>query len=187
MMGGELCINATLAYAKSLGLQQGELLLEGDGSVRYKNATRTEIELSLPYRLFRTKDGTNMVLFDGIGYEVGMTLEGASRRKDELPKLCEEFDLPAFGFIVVPCRQDKIKPLVYVVETNSYVWETACGSGSVAYYIVKYGFRTDTPLIRVTQPSGGEIYVRQRCQMPPQIFSISAEVEEITLNRGDRI
>lgn len=186
-MGGELCINATLAYAKSLGLQQGELRLQRDEQIGYANATRTEIEIPLPYRMFNTGYGTQLVLFDGIGYEVGVTVEQAERRKNKLLKYCKEYSLPAFGFVAVTDVKDKIQPLVYVVKINSCVWETACGSGSIAYYLTRYGDRTDLPQIGITQPTGKNIYVRQISEGSREAFAVSAEVEEITLNRGDRI
>ncbi|MEK7550344.1 MAG: hypothetical protein AAB535_00960 [Patescibacteria group bacterium] len=53
--------------------------------------------------------------------------------KRYLDKLATKYSVPASGIIFF--NRNEIKPLVYVKDTDSLVWENACGSGSLAYFI----------------------------------------------------
>jgi diaminopimelate epimerase len=137
--------------------------------------------MPLTYTTFYSPYATQFVLFDSIGYEVGLTEAEAKRRQDQLPKRCKEFNLPAFGFIAV--KQDTIKPLIYVRETDSTVWETACGSGSVAWYITQStGIVERTDRLEIKQPTGKAISVRRMSGGKKPFFAISAEVEKVSEN-----
>ena len=143
MMGGELCVNATLAFASTLS-KRGKLFASGiNGPVNYaNNKTRTTICLPLKYKRI-----CNILLFKGIGFMIA----NKKISKIILSKLCKKYGLPAFG--AINYKENNISPYVYVKETGSFVKETACGSGSIAFSIFS-GKR------KIIQPSGGVIYVR---------------------------
>ncbi len=104
MIGGELCINATLAF-------------------NYKGLKRTQIEIPLKY-----KKQDNIILFKGIGFICIDKKKKQKITKKFLEKLTKKYNLPAFGAIIY--KKNKITPYVYVKKVNSFVKETACGSGS---------------------------------------------------------
>mgnify|MGYP006055950399 FL=1 len=62
--------------------------------------------------------------------------------KNMLLNMCKKS--PAAGLIYY--EKQEIVPLIFVLATNSYVWEQACGSGSLAFSMVT---RED----KVIQPS----------------------------------
>lgn len=171
MMGGELCVNATLAYARSKAVANGNIQILDGQKVWFENdSEQTRIEINLPYtQRYANYNDCDVILFESIGYEIGMTVSEAKRRKDQLSKNCIKFNLPAFGFIAKD--RDRIRPLVYVAATRSMVWETSCGSGTIAYCIAK-GAKKD-----VKQPTGESISVKQVGRS--SLFIVSASVVEV--------
>jgi len=159
MMGNELSINGTLALASTLG-KQGILYTSGfAGPVTYRNVNgKTCIKLSLSFK----KEG-NLALFEGIGYKC--IKEELRFSKGQLAKLAKKYHLPAFGIVIY--KNNKIKPIVYVKDTNSLVEETACGSGSIAINII-------TGIKKIKQPTGETILVSKK----NKVFEICARVRE---------
>lgn len=157
MMGSELCINATLALAKLCG-GSGELITSGaNGIVRFSNyKDEASIKLKLPY----IKDG-EIVILPGIGYKLidNSTFPLAA----EASSYCDNYCLPAFGLLKVTGNQ--INPWVFVKKTNSFVPETACGSGSIALNILQNAER-------IIQPTGQRINIRKNGNE----FTVSAKV-----------
>jgi hypothetical protein len=179
MMGGELCINATLAYAAQIG-GSGQLFL-GDGqAVNFSNyGQASNLELALPYTRSFSRYALPIVLFETIGYEVGLTWAEARRRRDQLPNYCREYGLPAFGFIAQ--KGLSIEPLVYVAATQTTTPETACGSGSIAAYIAGQNWiESDMKERAFVQPTQELISVQQVAfdQNRP-VFKVSALVEKV--------
>jgi len=156
MMGGELCINATLAFASTLN-KKGQLYASGINSpIDYINyANKTAINLPLKY-----KRAGNIILFEGIGFIITKKKIG----RKVLSKLCRKYGLPAFG--VIDYNKNSIFPYVYVKKTSSFVKETACGSGSIAFSIFS-GKR------KIIQPTGKAIYVKLEKEI-----KVSAQVSE---------
>ena len=161
MMGGELCINATLAFASTLG-KSGELTTSGlKNPIPYSNLkNKTTIKIPVEYE---KKD--NIILLDGIGYILFDTKDRPIATKEELSDLCKKYHLPAFGGIIF--EGNRITPYVFVESVDSFVKETACGSGSIAFSIL-------SGCQNVIQPSGKTISVEKK-----EFFEISAEVVEI--------
>ncbi len=159
MMGGELCINATLAFASQLGYS-GKLYTSGiKNPVLYKNnKNRTTINVPLKYKIKE-----NIILFKGIGF---ICLNKKEISKSLLRKLAIKYDLLAFGAIIY--NKNKITPYVYVKEVDSFVKETACGSGSIAFSIFS-GFD------EIIQPTGKSIKVKVKKDK----CIVSAEVNEV--------
>lgn len=160
MMGGELCINGTIALASLCG-EKGKLFTSGlQNSIFYKNVDRkTSIKLNINYKKLN-----NTVLLEGIGY---IYLKNKIKDpKKLLAQLCIQYNFPAFGILYF--LDNKIEPIVYVEQTNSLFEETACGSGSIAFSIL-------TKKQNIIQPTGKEI----RVEKYENIFCVSAEVAKL--------
>lgn len=182
MMGGEFCINATLAFASTLG-PKGVVVVSGlNRPAGFVNTSRTT-RVTIPLRWSRTG---NIVLLEGIGFVLYPRSDGHAPKntsgnapddaqiKRELTDLCTRFDLPAFG--AIHFSGDAILPYVFVATVDSYVPETACGSGSVAFSLF-------TGQDRVRQPTGQFITVRraavkEREEEGVDLFEIEARVEQ---------
>jgi histidine racemase len=128
MMGQELCINATIAFASELE-NKGFLYTSGlTNKVIFsntKNTTNIELEMSI-------KRDNNIILFPGIGYLV--TFSKTKINKSFLSNMADKYRLPAFGLSYF--RKGKIETYVFVKDTNSFIKESACGSASIATSIV---------------------------------------------------
>jgi histidine racemase len=160
MMGGELCLNATLAFASTLK-KSGKLATSGlKNPIPYSNNKTTSIKIP-----FKSKQENNVVLLEGIGFILYSKKDKANITKNELAKLCEKYNFPAFGGIIY--EKNKIVPYVYVAGVNSFVKETACGSGSVAFSIFSGNEK-------VIQPTGKTISIKNN-----RLVEISAIVKEV--------
>ncbi len=159
MMGGELCINATLAFASTLN-KNGKLTTSGlKNPIPYSNKN-SSTTIKIP---FKFKQDENVILLSWIGFILYDTKEKSEIKKSELSDLSKKYKLPAFGGIIY--NKDKIIPYVYVSGVNSFVKETACGSGSVAFYIF-------SGIKNVVQPTEKIISIKKRAEF----FDISAKV-----------
>jgi hypothetical protein len=144
MMGDELSINGLLAAA---------YLLNKSGQINNLNfdVLDSTVSLTFPCSLVSNIDkSSKIVKLDGITYQIitGFpTSQSISNRAKTLLKQLTS-DSPASGLIY--CRGNQIQPLVYVKATNSYVWENACGSGSLAASLI-------TGKREIIQPSGQTI------------------------------
>ena len=155
MMGGEFCVNAIRCVSALLHGRhrpQTEFIVECSGAQepvlcrsrwvranrRYVNATfelSSEVE-ELPH-------GRSLVRLNGITYVVAdLTVAGRLSNTDvsrAFVEASQEFtaqlmDTPAFG--VVPYIADgdtlRVHPVIHVRATDTTVYETGCGSGSIA-------------------------------------------------------
>lgn len=146
-MGNELCINGSLAGAYLLG----KPIIEISGieqSVKFIAKMRT-ISVQLPLSLFQTKN-KNIIKLTGIVYIISNNKRLAN--KTYLNKLADKYSVPASGIIFN--KENCIQPLVYVKETDSLVWENACGSGSLSYFIY-------SGINRIAQPSNKIIEIKK--------------------------
>jgi histidine racemase len=160
MMGGELCLNATLAFASTLK-KSGKLATSGlKNPIQYANNKTTSIKIP-----FKSTQENNVVLLEGIGFILYSKKDKSKITKNELAKLCEKYKLPAFGGIIY--EKNKIVPYVFVAGVNSFVKETACGSGSVAFSIF-------SGKEKVIQPTGKTISIKNN-----KLVEISALVKEV--------
>ena len=159
MMGGELCINATLAFASTLD-KSGKLTTSGlKNPIFYSNKNITTT-IQIP---FKFKKDNKIILLDGIGFILYDTKEKSELKKSELSDLSKKYNLPAFGGIIY--NKNAIIPYVYVVGVNSFVKETACGSGSVAFSIF-------SGIEDVVQPTKEIISIKKKAEF----FDISTKV-----------
>lgn len=164
MMGGELCINGTIALASTLQ-KAGQLKTSGlQQVIDYENnGAVTTLNLTIPYKL----EGDE-VLFNGIGYIVSQDLIEKIPTKKELLLKCQSHNLPAYGYIQL--KDNKITPYIYVQSVDSLVEETACGSGSIAASIA-------SGISEIIQPTGKSIIVKLDND---NRATISAVVQEIS-------
>lgn len=164
MMGGELCINATIATASLLG-PNATMYTSGLGSsIQVVNQNNiTNISFALPYK----REG-NIVIFEGIGFicEDSTDKPSIEPTKEILRAYCDQYDIGAFG--IIRYQTNTIKPYVYVKEVDSFVAETACGSGSIATSIV-------TGYEDIIQPTGKSIRVEYDSNS--EQVTVSAQVE----------
>ena len=144
MMGGELCVNAKLAFAFQLKENR-------------KCKGNVGIEIKLDYDKIE-----NIILFNGIGF----IITNDKLSKGCLKRLANKYSLPAFGLINY--NKNKIEPYVYVKSVDSFVKETACGSGSIAFSIFS-GKES------IMQPTGKSI----RVNIKNGKVLVNAEVEEV--------
>jgi len=146
-MGNELCINGSLAGAylskKSIlgvsGLEKPIKFVKNKGF----------ISACFPLNLVM-KQEKNIILLQGIVYLISN--EDTKINKLFLRMLAKKYDVPASG--IIKFRSNKITPIVYVRDTDSLVWENACGSGSLAYSIY-------SKLTKIFQPSKQIITIKK--------------------------
>lgn len=175
MMGDELCVNATLAYAKKLG-GHGYLKTSGiknpikfwqDGDETYIKLPINPKEV-LPQQLglFQTLENLGKIISLGsIAYLCTEKL--LVPRADLLRLLCNRSGLAAFGLALI--QGDALTPIVYVKKTDTCVSETACGSGSIAAAI--FSGRN-----RIRQTTGLKIIVMENAD---KTFTVGAKVDKI--------
>lgn len=157
MMGNELCINGTIAFASTLQTS-GKLRTSGlDKEIEYQKSETTTLALQINY----SRPDINIVNLEGIGFYISDTKDFPN-----LKKLAIKYKLPAFGFIYY--KNNQIFPTVYVKETNSLIEESACGSGSIAFNIF-------SGINKIVQPTDEIITVEIR----NKLTYISAKVKEI--------
>lgn len=163
MMGNELCVNATLAFAKQIGALRGEVLTSGlVAPVKYRNfGELTSVILTMNPEIIRDK---NIVLFDGIGY---VCSDSASVPTESyLSSLAKTYKKPAFG--IARYQGDSLQPYVYVEEIGEVIAETACGSGSIALNLI-------TGARNITQVTGQRISVMRNGDQ----FTVTAKVAKM--------
>jgi len=159
MMGNELCINAILALAYALS-GTGCLYTSGtNNSVQFTNSNKLAT-ITLPLKYTRIDD---VIIFEGIGFLC--TTKDIIPKKSELKALAKKYNLPAFGYAVY--TKNVLKPYVFVRDVNSFVLETACGSGSIATTIT-------TGVGKITQLSGETI----RIKILQNTVTVTAKVTE---------
>jgi len=137
MMGGEFCGNAARAYGAYLSTTLGKTSLslrvsgcEGPVSVEVAGSYAAA-QMPLP-RAVRVLERGTLVDLGGIVHFV--TEEAPSEaffEQIERELLCKT-GAEAYGVIFLDRERGAITPLVKVVSTDTLVWESSCGSGTLA-------------------------------------------------------
>lgn len=177
MMGGELCLNATLCF--------GHYIAEKTGlDFFYVNSSGTEqpfaivvnnelisIELKLVSTCIEIKPDFVLVLLEGIAHFIMLCPQWPEDADMEcqIRDLTQEYseligDRGAVGLIYVQTNRNecRIKPLVYVKASGSMIFETACGSGSVATFQVLNAHAPGKRQLQIIQPSETIIEIEKR-------------------------
>lgn len=145
MMGGEFCGNASRSLALYLAEKSGgesRFSIEVSGcdapiTVSAHRDTGTAFaEMPLPREISPfVLSGFDClrVDFDGISHLVADCPEPQQRIVNAAKALFADDDtVSAYGVIFLDYEHRRITPAVYVKATDSLVWESSCGSGSVA-------------------------------------------------------
>ncbi|MHC1721429.1 MAG: hypothetical protein AB9844_12285 [Clostridiaceae bacterium] len=182
MMGGEFCGNASRALA-AVAVQRGyakisenegvyTVPLEASGidgilycqvepltSNGYNVALEMPLHKSMKDIIVEYKNneykGTIVDLF-GISHAVFFTED---KNLDEeffkaVRSSIKNFDYDAFGIMFFNEKEGFMKPLVYVKETDSLIWERSCGTGTVALGVVFSYINNESIDMDVKQPGG---------------------------------
>lgn len=184
MAGGEFCGNASRSFAAWLAMCQDggapaslpqqemdqEIAVSGAGGILTAHLTRMEenrcyvtVDMPLPQRVLTGCDPWfgeySLVIFDGISHLVLWDHEDRPEDVDKAKELISvSGSLPeAFGLMYYNETEKTMRPLVYVENPYTLVWENSCGSGSSALAsAIAQRERTSLNDILVRQP-GGEL------------------------------
>ena len=149
MMGGEFCGNAARSYGYLLWRERnprgdieraenetaGSMQIEISGSAQ-PLAVDCDLEkgtsyaqMPLPDAILHTSEGYPLVVSEGITHVI---LQDMDPDEDLIRRLVEEYGdrWDAFGMMFL--KGDRLTPVVYVCDAGSLVWESSCGSGSLA-------------------------------------------------------
>lgn len=183
MMGGEFCANALaslsayMAYKQSLEVgQKKKFDFESSGSdvlvetetQKLNKSFRTKLVMPLPVSITEKECS-----FNGQVIKVGIVVyEDACQGLIQIDEGSEQSALIAKhvlhevldncyatkGVTLFSKNPYQIKPLIYVMDTNTEIWENSCGiaSASLALYISHRGKMNVS--MRLKQPSGEFIY-----------------------------
>ncbi len=173
MMGGELCVNALRSLSALLFSRDSSketCILSSSGAespvtcnnVLLDNGNYySSLALQISTNIEHLEDDCDLVRLNGIAHilqrvhaapthrEILNVFNNVRRKYD---KSIEEY--PAFGVILYVQNGSSLAafPVVHVRQTDSTVFETGCGSGSIALALLKNP-RPDQKLI-ILQPSG---------------------------------
>lgn len=130
-------------------------------------------EMPMPQRLERSEEGYPMVISEGITHMILQDMEPSTAL---VRSLTERYGSRYEAFGMMFLRGDRLVPVVFVAATGSLVYESSCGSGSLAaaWYLEREkeenagtasGSRTAAKkaapgILYTFQEPGGEILVR---------------------------
>lgn len=143
MMGGEFCGNASrsFGYLKSLLDEKHpeKVPVEVSGSDRILTAEvdlekgTSRIQMPLPLKVCRvqTEEGESypLVEFDGICHVIVFSEPEPVKTPGIIQAALRRVSCDACGVMYV--KGDCMIPAVYVKETDSLIWESSCGSGTM--------------------------------------------------------
>ncbi|WMJ84238.1 hypothetical protein ACS3UN_08240 [Oscillospiraceae bacterium LTW-04] len=176
MMGGEFCGNATRSYGYLLSAllpnHPSEVKVEISGAdhpllVKIDcEHGRCETQMPLPAGKGTIKfegEEFDAIHFDGI---IHIIVPGASRGQHFVDGLFatakSKVDSSAYGIMFLD--GDNMTPVVYVCETDSVVWESSCGSGSMAVAVLGAITQINGVCHRALQQPGGIIEAVARAE-----------------------
>lgn len=176
MAGGEFCGNACRAAAYYYLLKQtqnraGDVIVEmsGCGGKPVKVTVDAErdiafAEMPLPQSMTAIDwDGYELpaVVFSGITHVVApyRLIDRMDLSREKMHSICRTLQTSALGLMFL--RDDNyLKPLVWVDQAGSLIWESSCGSGSTACaWWLSRDMAEGRKSFRFVQP-GGELEIR---------------------------
>ena len=160
MMGGELSINGLLAAA---------YMLNKSGQINSLDFTVNidTVTLTLPVSIV-IQVQKNIVRLQGIIYKVTNSQPVSKIISQSTKQLLKTLAIGTKASGIIYYKNKTITPLVYVPDTNTYVWENACGSGSLAYSLI-------TGNRKVIQPSGNFL----KFKISKNTITVTATTKEI--------
>lgn len=185
MAGGEFCGNASRSFAAWLGMcgQVGapkmlsdpemELTISVSGSsqplvtqlkrMECDNCCYVTVHMPLPLRILTGNDPWfgeySLVIFDGISHMVLWNHEEHSEDVEKMKAFLSAVGpMPeAFGLMYFNEAEHRMKPLVYVDNPRTLVWENSCGSGSSAVASALAHRKKDTVQDILLRQPGGDL------------------------------
>ncbi|HBK86767.1 MAG TPA: hypothetical protein DDZ53_12130 [Firmicutes bacterium] len=188
MMGGEFCGNASRSFAAWIALggleshtprnfneKEQEITIEASGhhgplkaKVQNKgsdNACFAEIQMPLPIKILHGSNNLlgdySIVVFEGIVHVILWNQKAANVYVDIVRDFLEKSRLntDCFGIMFFDKATASMIPVVYVKAVGSLVWESSCGSGSVAVASALADKEAKCiEQMRIQQP-GGDLFV----------------------------
>jgi diaminopimelate epimerase len=171
MMGGEFSGNATLVFAKYLldRNKSDNLYFESSGINELVKATR--LKNNLIQTTFASNINLNYVTLEGSYWTIPLpgifqiVIPNKKPGKNMINMLVAKYQNMDKALVLIFVKEQKnrlkITPVVWVAETKSLVYETACGSGSIAVAIWKlYASGRNKKLYAITQPTNKTICVK---------------------------
>ena len=196
MMGGEFCGNATMSLAALIANEEGladgakkSYPLEISGAdhllhcriLRLGDSYEGSVEMPLPERISEEElePGISLpvVRFPGIAHVIVQEnkIDPAAARA-VIPRWCGRLETEALGILLCNGDFNRIRPLVYVQETGSSVWERGCGSGTAALGAYLAHEAKKDIQISISQP-GGVISVKALYQGCVSSIEITGRVQ----------
>lgn len=167
MMGGEFCGNATRSFGYLLSMlsekQEQEVWVDVSGSDRQlkvevdleKGAARTQMPLPMGIKeIMVQNEHFSMIVFEGICHIIVNSAPKSQEFVDEVIEQAKKVCVcDAYGVMFL--QGNEMTPVVYVESTTSMVWESSCGSGSmaVAVYLSKDAYAGEF-VYELHQPGG---------------------------------
>ncbi|CDZ74361.1 hypothetical protein ING2D1G_0166 [Peptoniphilus sp. ING2-D1G] len=192
MAGGEFCGNATRSY----GLYAAKFLDEGgEGYIEVyvsgvdhpmyvfvnteENTAYVELPKAKNIGEITIEDSTYKVVeLEGITHVI---IDDRKEDKDFVDKALkavkEKFQCEAYGILFYNEKEDKMVPYVNVVEADTLIRESSCGSGTVAmgYYL---NTDEDENFKKIIRQPNGELEVRAgKDEEGHMVYSIGGPVE----------
>lgn len=174
MMGGEFCGNASMSMATLLAWQdelpdgaEESYPLEVSGAegavichIRRRGESYTgTISMPVPEEISRVEIDPGVCLpvvrFPGISHVIAYEDEmDADTACAVIARWCRQMGTDALGILLVNREMTSMRPLVYVRETDSAVWERGCGSGTAALGAYAAMLRENSADLGIQQPGG---------------------------------
>lgn len=177
MMGGEFCGNALRSFgmiiSKNRSIEKGNVKVEISGSnkalhVEVDNVYKTaKAEIPLPknvtYVNIDKYINLPLIIFDGIWHVIVENMEANKENFLYIKNnIIESYDVEALGVMFLNREKYYITPVVYVRDTYTTVFESSCGSGTIATAIyLSELHKKDIFNCRINQPGGiieSEVY-----------------------------
>ena len=163
MAGGELCVNAVrcaIYYLKNIGRQLEISILNKKIIGEVSNDNCVSIKYYIDKRINDVIIDNYIVSFNGISLifldkkendkllnQIG-DINIKSIMKDKIKKI--NIDNNAIGIVLI--NNNRIYPFIWVKDIDTLYFETACGSASIAYALLKFKKTKRTNYI-IKQPS----------------------------------
>lgn len=178
MMGGEFCGNAARSYGYLLwvekqevqqeaqGDRSGNILMEISGSPHplrvfcYPAQSSSYAEMPMPTAIEYSREGYPLIIGEGISH---MILEDMEPEEDLIRRLVDTYGRRWDAFGIMFLKGKRLVPVVYVAAAGSLVYESSCGSGSLAaaWYLEQKTAREGLSSFCFQEP-GGTIRVEIR-------------------------
>lgn len=180
MMGGEFCGNAARSFGMWLGLKSGkaagdtvpieisgsrtilDVLIEENGASVSMPLPLEMIEISVPEIPGQGDPSPEnsgfvhypAVVFEGITHVILEYVEPSEALAHSvIQEAARKTDAEAAGAIFI--RGDHMTPAVWVRATDSFIWESSCGSGTLAAAVwLGRSMKAGTFSCELTQPGG---------------------------------